>query len=345
MDSTCAKKLRRTVLLLDGSYGLELKRRKAEGMDVAYNLTLFSTAALRDTPEAVKQLHQDYIKAGAQVITTASYAVTKFYLDKIGEGHRVAELCARSMQLARDAIAAEQAGGRVMIAACVPPLGESYQTTPLTEVEMRAQYAEVLQGLRGADIYLCETFASVSEARLAAAMCREGASNNTRIWVSFTPRRDIQRGGCHLADGSTIEEAVAAVGSMDGLEAVLFNCATPELIQLAISESVNASEKLNLVSRLRIGGYANFWEEVDLEGWSIDKQESETGKSDQKSGGMIVRKDLTDEEYARKAITWIQTGASIVGGCCGIGPSTIARISRDANIGNHEVLREDPSAK
>ena len=71
--------------MLDGGSGLEFKRRKAAGLEVAYDLTLFSTAALRETPDAVVALHRDFIRSGCTVITTASYAVTRFYLDKIGE--------------------------------------------------------------------------------------------------------------------------------------------------------------------------------------------------------------------------------------------------------------------
>ena len=93
----------RSLLVLDGGCGLELKKRKALGQPVAYDLTLFSTAALRETPDGVTALHRDYIRAGCTVITTSSYAVTHFYLDKIGEGARVAELARLSVSLAKAA--------------------------------------------------------------------------------------------------------------------------------------------------------------------------------------------------------------------------------------------------
>ena len=66
-----------TTLVLDGGCGLELKKRKAAGERCSYDLTLFSTAALRHTPAAVDEMHQDYIRAGCTVITTASYAATR----------------------------------------------------------------------------------------------------------------------------------------------------------------------------------------------------------------------------------------------------------------------------
>lgn len=303
---------------------MELKRRKALGQDVAYNLTLFSTAALRDTPDAVKQLHRDYIQAGCTVITTASYATTRFYLDKVGEGHRVQELAARALRLAREAVEEEAAGGRVLVAASVPPLGESYHVAGLPDCELQSQYAELLEGLQGADVFLCETMASIREAAEAAAACRAVGGASARIWISFNPRR-LHPGSdaACIVDGTPIADAVAAAATL-GAKGVLFNCATPEIIQSAIKEAACMSSELELGDGFRIGAYGNFWEEMDLSTWTIEKNESVPGSGDQQAGGMVVRRDLTDELYADHTAGWLRNGASIVGGCCGIGPETMA---------------------
>lgn len=309
--------------------------RKAQGRNVAYSLQLFSTAALRETPLAVKELHVDYIRAGCQVITTASYAVTRFYLDKVGEGARVPELAALSVRLAREAVLAEGAEQRVLVAASVPPLGESYQEITLPEAEIRTQYKELLGGLAGADILLCETMASLAEARLAAESCREAAPG-VPIWVSFTPRRrkSEKEGGedsvC-LADGASVPEALK-VAITAGAEAVLFNCATPEIIEMAIKEAVAAKQALGHAS-LPIGGYAHVWEEMDMDGWSIEMNESEPGRADQQLGAMVVRKDLSTQDYLHRAARWLRSGASIVGGCCGVGPEVIQKVGLHSAIG------------
>ena len=322
----------KSLLILDGGCGLELKKRKAEGHDVAYNLTLFSTAAVRDTPDGVIALHRDYIKSGCTVITTASYAVTRFYLDKIGEGERVAELAHRSVALAKAARTAENADGRVLIAASVPPLGESYQAAPLPPSELEAQYKVIIGALSDCDVYLCETMGTLKEALLASRLCQQASSKP--IWVSFNPRRADESevkaaggwpGGLSVrvsADGTTVSEAVEALCATGYVEAVLFNCATPELIECAITEATNTAK-----GRLRVGGYANFWEELDTRGWSIEKNESGSGSGDQKKGGMVVRKDLSHERYAKEMFRWVhECGASIVGGCCGIGPETMGAV-------------------
>ena len=156
---------------------------------MAYNLTLFSTAALIETPEAIVRLHRDYIRAGCTAVTTASFAVTRFYLDKIGQGARVEELAAHSVALARRAVAEESAVGRVLVVGSVPPLGESYQASGIAPAAMEAQYTELLRGLKGCDAYLCETFGTLDEGKLAASLCKRAHGASSRVWLSFTPRR------------------------------------------------------------------------------------------------------------------------------------------------------------
>eukprot|EP00405_Crypthecodinium_cohnii_P009941 CAMPEP_0206428558 /NCGR_PEP_ID=MMETSP0324_2-20121206/5742_1 /ASSEMBLY_ACC=CAM_ASM_000836 /TAXON_ID=2866 /ORGANISM="Crypthecodinium cohnii, Strain Seligo" /LENGTH=319 /DNA_ID=CAMNT_0053894121 /DNA_START=127 /DNA_END=1083 /DNA_ORIENTATION=+ len=310
--------------LLDGGCGMELKKRKAEGQNVAYDLTLFSTAALRDTPDAILDLYRDWIKAGCTVITTASYAVTRFYLDKIGEGDRVGELAERSLKLAREAIEMECAVGKVKIAASIPPLGQSYNEVKKTEADMEAEYSVLVRALSGADVFLIETMGTLADARLACKMC-QNEKPEVPIWVAFHPRRDGGRAVVSV-DGASITEATHLAVEI-GVEALLFNCATPHVVEMAIVEAARtlaeSDSESGTVVPPRLGAYANFWEEVDARGWSIDKQETSMGAGDQKAGGFIVRKDLTDDMYAADVGRWIEAGATIVGGCCGIGPGAI----------------------
>ena len=247
-------------LVLDGATGLELKARKAMGLDVAYDLTLFSTAALRDTPRAVVDLHRAYIDAGCDVITTASYAVTRWYLSKIGEEHRVAELNALSVELAREAAAAAAAASSgadraIIVAGAVPPLGQSYDpTSPLKPEEAAEQYREIVGSLGGCDVLLCETMASVAEARAAAEACA-AVLPDTPVWMSFTPVHHPAAeptadsashaagagGGAALADGSSITDATLMAATHDAsVDAVLFNCAAPRVIGASLAEACKA---------------------------------------------------------------------------------------------------------
>jgi S-methylmethionine-dependent homocysteine/selenocysteine methylase len=74
-----------SITILDGGVGRELRDRFEAGEANAWDVHLFSTGSLLESPDHVTQLHSDYIAAGANVITTASYAVTRSYLSKINE--------------------------------------------------------------------------------------------------------------------------------------------------------------------------------------------------------------------------------------------------------------------
>mmetsp|Transcript_136920 Transcript_136920/g.425405 ORF Transcript_136920/g.425405 Transcript_136920/m.425405 type:complete len:359 (-) Transcript_136920:11-1087(-) len=313
-------------LVLDGGCGLELKRRKAEGLPVAYNLELFSTAALIETPDAVRQLHADYLSSGADVVTTATFAVTKRYLEKSGQGHRVKELTRMAVRLAREAAAAAGSPDRKTpprVAGCVPPLSECYRADLTLPVEKLAEeYAELTTAMAeapGVDLWLCETMSSITEAAPAVAACRK-ASTDIPVWVSFVLRRSQQGGHAEIIDGTPLREAVE-FAKRSGAEALLFNCSTPQLIADAL-----ATLKELPTDGLLLGGYANFWEE-HKPGWTIDQQESESGKGDQKASGLQIR-DITTQDYVSCACKWVSSGACIVGGCCGIGPGHIGAVAK-----------------
>ena len=108
------------LILLDGSMGQELINRKASGQGV-----LWSAKALFDAPEAVQGVHEDYIRAGADIITTNSYSCIRNnfepegLLDRLGEMNR---LSAELAQRARDTC-----GKLVLIAGSMGPQNGSYR--------------------------------------------------------------------------------------------------------------------------------------------------------------------------------------------------------------------------
>lgn len=346
-----------TLIILDGGCGLELKKRKAEGHDVAYNTELFSTAAVLETPQGVIDMHRDYVLAGANVITTASYATTRFILDKVDRAEDVKKIAALTVELARKGIEEARRASQdaeeennVLVAASVGPLTESYRADLVPDDEtLREQYSELISALEDADLYLCETISSIREAAVSVPMC---VRTGKPVWASFT-LEPVSSGasastsdngevinrdksgtsiiGVRLADGTAVRDALKAVIS-HGVEAVLFNCVAPELIDLAlplarevINEECQSNEDKPSVL---LGAYGNFWRVCERTEWSMDQQESEPGRGDQGSSGMIIRSDLTAEPYANMTASWHkQFGANIIGGCCGIGPEHIKCIS------------------
>jgi len=313
------------VLILDGGCGMELKKRKSEGREVAYNLQLFSTAALIETPNAVRDLHEDYIASGAHILTASTFAVSKFYLDKVKQGHRVSELARLAVKLAHEAIrSVDRKSERlpVRIAGSIPPLSECYRSDLVPDEEMLAKnYQELTSAMAeapGVDLWLCETLTSRKEAKAAVAACR-AANATIPVWVSFVLRPCPQEPGVEIMDGTSITEA-AELSRALGAEALLFNCSTPELIGKALGALSGDVSK-----GLLTGGYGNIWEEHKPD-WCIECQESEWGKGDQKPNGLALR-DISVKDYCNCARQWVQAGATIVGGCCGIGPEYISALA------------------
>lgn len=287
------------VVLLDGGMGQELRRRSTAG-----DGPLWSAQVLIDAPEIVLAVHEDFIRAGARIITTNSYATTRPRMTVAGIGDRVAELNRAAGELARQA--RDTCGEAVLIAGSLPPLYGSYrpeQVRPFAEIEpLYREQAEILAPY--VDLFICETMSSADEARVAATAA---AASGKPVWVAWTVEDSVEAGARRLRSGEAIAEAARA---LDGLpvSAFLANCSWPESIGAAIPELVGLGD-------VPAGGYANGFSAIP-EGWQVTEGTARLG----------ARRDLDPEGYAGHVQSWIAAGARIVGGCCEVGPAHIARL-------------------
>ena len=279
-----------TVTLLDAGMGKDLKMR---GVEIPG--TIWSANALLVAPEAVLAVHRENIDAGADIITTNSYGIIRGDLAKEGIEDRYAELNRQAGALARQA--AEASRGEVRVAGSLPPLSGSYrpdlvQDAAVIEPQYREQ-AELLAPY--VDLFLCETMSHTVEARAAAA----GASAAGKpILVSYTLHDEAP---ARLRSGETLAEAVAALAEFE-LAGLLVNCCLPERI-------CDALPILSEIAPGETGGYANAFTHVP-DDWLLDGEKAG-------DGSLELRDDLTPALYARFAKRWLESGATIVGGCCG----------------------------
>jgi len=282
-------------LLLDGGTGRELRRRGVPILD-----TIWSANALVVAPGVVRQVHLDYIRVGADVITTNSYGVIRRDLAKEGIEDRFAEL---NRLAGRLAVEARDAGGReIAIAGSLPPLRGSYRPDLVGEPEeilpLYREQAELLAPF--VDLFICETMSSAAEALAAATAAAE---TGKPVWVSWT--LDEDRSG-RLRSGESVAEAAAAIAHLP-VSAFLANCCAPEAIAAAMPA-------LAAIGRGPAGGYANAFRPVPKD-WELE------------TGGLLpLREDLNAEAYASHAAHWQAHGARIIGGCCGTGPEHIAAL-------------------
>ncbi|MGA1624890.1 MAG: homocysteine S-methyltransferase family protein [Prochlorothrix sp.] len=283
------------ILPIDGGMGQELVRR-SPGPTTA----LWSSQALLDQPQLVQDLHEDYIRAGAKVITTNTYTTVRHRLQRdAGLGDKFVELNQLAGQLAGQA--REATGASVLIAGSLPPLFGSYrpdQVRPIDEMEaLYREQAEILAPY--VDFFLCETL-SKSEEGIAAVQALQ--SLGKPIWVAWT-LEDTR--SSRLRGGEALGDACQALLKAP-VEALLVNCCAPESIAAAMPELAQ------FAPTVKVGGDANGFQQIPVQ-WSIHDGLDVLGQ----------RRDLDPDRYADHVMGWIGEGATIVGGCCETTPAHI----------------------
>jgi S-methylmethionine-dependent homocysteine/selenocysteine methylase len=286
-------------ILLDGGMGRELRFR---GVDVM--TSIWSAKALIDAPHVVREVHSDFITAGADIITVNSYGIVKSNLAWAGIENRFKELNLLACNLAQEA--RDASGRAVLIAGSLPPLAGSFRPDRVGRFEeIEPLYREQSEVLAPhVDLLFCETMSSADEGRAAAAAATQ---TGKPVWVCWTLHEN--RSG-RLRSGEEIDEAVRALSRLP-VTGVLANCCAPESITRALPYLLQTGMKY-------VGGYANTFEPIP-ENWDLE--------GDKKTDGSLeLRNDLDPETYAAHASNWLKAGATVVGGCCGTRPAHIAKI-------------------
>ncbi len=286
------------VTVLDGGMGNELLRRRGE------RTPLWSAKVLIDDPDEVVRTHLDYIEAGARIITTNSYSTIPSYLSTAGLESQYVELTRMAGELARRAVG--ESGQDVLVAGSLPPLSESYRPDLVPpDEEAGPIYAGMAAALEpNVDLFLCETMSNAREARNgASAAKRAAAARNLPVYVSWTLD---ERAGHGLRSGEAIKDAFAAIADLN-LDAFLFNCTSAEAISEGLRELSSMTDK-------PIGGYPNRY--VVPEGWTLGQPVDNDD-------------DVSSAAFVQGALTAIEAGASIYGGCCTVGPSDIAALAAE----------------
>lgn len=281
-----------TITILDGGMGQELIYR-AKGTPTP----LWSTQVMLDEPGLVGAVHRDFTKAGATIATTNTYAIHHDRLAGTPHEDRFAELYAMALNEVRQA-------GAARIAGSIGPLGASYRPDlhpePAVAIPLYEEIANLLAPQ--CDLLICETVASVLHAE---CVLEAGSRTGLPVWLAVTV--DDETGTC-LRSGEPLADVLDV--ARDKAAAILVNCSTPEVIPAALDILAEAG--------LPFGAYANGFERI-TEGFLEDKPTVDA---------LRARNDLSPQAYADHAARWIGKGATIIGGCCEVGPAHIAELSR-----------------
>ena len=289
------------VTILDGGMGRELKR-----MGAPFRQPEWSALALLEGPQFVVQAHDAFVQSGAEVLTTNSYAVVPFHIGEerfAAQGEALARL---SGQLARQS--ADKAGRPVMVAGSLPSALGSYRPDLFVEADSIRIHQTLIRGLNASvDVWLAETQSSIAEVRAARAALGD---NSKPFWVAYTLEDGEPGDGAKLRSGESVEAAVQVALEL-GAQAVLFNCSQPEVMEAAVKVARKVIAPTG--KTIDIGVYANAF-----------PPQSKAATAN--AVLLDIRADLHPQAYVQWAQLWVDQGATMVGGCCGISPEHIAEL-------------------
>jgi S-methylmethionine-dependent homocysteine/selenocysteine methylase len=294
-----------TITLLDGGMGQELVARSGDDPT-----PLWATRVMLDHPGLVRDIHADYFAAGATVATTNTYAIHHDRLSRVGLDHMFHALHLRALSAAHEARAAHGSG---RIAGSLGPLQASYRPD-LTEpvAEAAPKYAEIARLLGPhVDLILIETAASI-EAAEGAVIGAQAAGKP--VWLSVSVD---DHDGTRLRSGEPVSDLARLLHHP--IEALLANCSVPE----AMADALAALKPMGKP----FGAYANGFTHIS----GNFLKDAPTVKE------LTHRQDLTPARYADFALNWIAQGATIVGGCCEVGPAHIRHLRDRLIAEGHQI--------
>ena len=276
------------LLLLDGATGTELNRR---GVDTG--LPLWSANALTTDAglNVLRDVHLDYLNAGADIITTNTFRTNRRAL--VGKGFSARELTLRAVATAREAVA--EFGKSAIVAGSLSSLEDCYRPDLVPPAdECFAEHTERIEHLvaGGVDLLLIETINSIREAVVAAKIA---TAVGLPTWVTFVCDKDRR-----ILSGESLTHAAELLMPL-GVKALGVNCMPAHTIAQPLAElRAICGEHFPLVA------YGNIGFADEEQGW--------------------INTDSPDPEgYLQYAQSW---PAQIIGACCGSTPEHIRKLKQ-----------------
>ncbi len=280
------------ILILDGPMGTELHRR---GVNMA--LPLWSASAIWERPEIIREIHEDYIDAGADIITTNTFRTDARTFRKAGLSEEDARNATfKAVELAREAIFRASPDRKIWIAGSLSPLEDCYhpELSPGFKIayhEHKIKTSWLLQA--SVDFILIETMNTFDEALAATRAALETGLPTAASFILID--KD------HILNGDKIITAYRQL-KPEGIKIFSINCTHHSVV----TEFLNTyADKIDISIMVYVNaGFFDF-----QKGWQEDSA-------------------FTPERYASIAQTWIDQGVRIIGGCCGTGPEFISYLAK-----------------
>ena len=277
-------------ILIDGATGTEAERRGVPQLDNAWN----GGGALSH-PDIVRQVHLDYLEAGAEVIISNSFATHLHALEAAGEGARFEDYNRRAVELA---VEARAAGGhdKALVAGGISYWSWRGDMPSAREMQAATSRQAGIMKAAGADLIMLEMMIDQSNLETTLDAVRD---IGLPVWAGITTSR-APEGHIRLRKGDPLAPAVRALAA-GGVE----------LINIMHTEVEFVAESIDAVRddwSGPIGVYAHSSNEVDKR-WVFDDV-------------------ISPHDYGELADGWRAQGLSLIGGCCGIGEAHIHELCR-----------------
>ena len=286
------------IKLLDGSMSFPMEH-------LGYNLKnkLWTGMALLSDPDIIKNIHKDYINAGADYISTSTYQVSYDRLQNMGyQSSEIKKVFQKSVDLVKEAIKESRSKKEIKIVGSFGPFASydpnaseyvgKYNSTDNEIKNFHLNNINIIEET-DLDIILYETIPCLREIKVLSKVLSQ---TNKEIWISITCNENIE-----FRDGSSFKEACKIISQIEQITTMGINCFSPLLVEKALKELKKYSNKKTLV-------YPNSGEKYN------PKDKYWSGKNE--FNNLMIK-------------NWLSLSPDIIGGCCRVGYNNIKKMREE----------------
>ena len=296
------------VFILDGALGTQIQKN---GHDV--NDSLWSAKFLNEDTSVIKEVHKQYLEAGADCIITSSYqASIEGFLKKGFSKEKAIELIKLSINIAKEArdefwetFEDKQTRVKPLVAASIGPYGayladgsEYSGDYKISDEELKDFHKKRLEIIveTNPDILACETIPVLKEAKIISDLLKQYP--HIASWITFSAKNEN-----YTNAGDDIKECMTYLNTQEHISAVGINCTAPQYIPMLIENIKSVCSKPIVIypnGGSRYNPITKLWE----------------------------RGELSAQDFAKLAYLWYTKGATVIGGCCETTPNEIEYIRK-----------------
>ena len=288
------------VIILDGAVGTQLQEM---GLPIYH--TAWAATALQTHPSTVQLMHELYIKAGIDILTTNTYASARHNLEPLGLGDLTGELNRRAVMLARDARDRAARDRPVLIAGSISNFGMTTSGENLATLRTRSKFteAQLQANLReqaellveaGADFLLAESTGSNTHRKWVSDACK---ATGAPFWVGFKVHREAN-------DPAVLTGYLSNDKFTDVLGDVMSHGGSLLSIFHSSIDDTNAALEIALK---QWSGPLGIYPDAERKDYMATARDR------------AVENKFSPADFTRIAQKWVNSGVQVIGGCCGYG--------------------------